>query len=61
MIKEEAARMYDEVISDLQASVDVHAQAEAEHLFRSLTMSKELSELRGSSHALSEKFEAEKT
>ena len=61
MIKEEAAKMYDEVISDLQASVDVHAQAEADHLIRSLTMSKELSELKRSYHTMSEKLEAKKT
>ena len=55
---EEAAKVYDEVISDLQASVAGHAQDEAEHLSGNLTMSKELSDLKGSYHALSEKFES---
>ena len=49
------------IISDLQASVDVHAQDEAEHLSRNFTLSKELSDLKGSYHALSEKLESEKT
>ena len=61
VLSEEAARAYDVVFSDLQASAEGHAQDEFEHQRKKLTMSKELSDLKGSYHALSEKFDSEKT
>ena len=57
MASEEAARAYDVVISDLQACADGHAQDEFEHQRKKLTMSKELSDLKGSYHDVTSESE----